>query len=58
MSDDDPIDDALAVLLRPSGDAGAALARGEALDELLEHADEAHPRLLALASARTRRCSR
>ena len=51
MSDDDAIDDALAVLLRPSGDAGAALARGEALDELLEHADEAHPRLLALASA-------
>jgi HEAT repeat protein len=46
----DSIDDALAVLLRPSGDAGAALARGEALEELLEHADEAHPRLLELAT--------
>jgi HEAT repeat protein len=45
----DAIDDALAVLLRPSGDAGAALARGQALEDLLERADEAHPRLLELA---------
>jgi HEAT repeat protein len=45
------LDQALAVLLRPSGDAGAARARGEALGELLERADEAHPRLLELAQS-------
>jgi HEAT repeat protein len=44
------VDDALAALLDPSGDAGAAAARGAALDELLGHADEAHPRLLELAA--------
>jgi HEAT repeat protein len=45
----DAVDDALAALLYPSGDAGAAHARGAALEELLERADEAHPRLLTLA---------
>ena len=49
MSDD--IDRELAVLLRPSGDAGANVMRREALDALLERADEAHPRLLALAAS-------
>ena len=49
MTDD--LDDQLRLLLHPSGDAGAQRARGEALDELLERADEAHPRLLALAQA-------
>lgn len=38
------------ILLWPSGGAGAGLARREALTFLLEHADLAHPRLLALAS--------
>jgi hypothetical protein len=47
----DEVDTALAMLLRPSGDAGAARERAEALEELLAHADEAHPRLLALAGA-------
>lgn len=47
----DEIDHELAVLLRPSGDPGAQRARGEALAALLERADEAHPRLLALAQS-------
>jgi HEAT repeat protein len=47
----DAVDRALARLLRPSGDAGASRARGEALEDLLERADEAHPRLLAVADA-------
>jgi HEAT repeat protein len=47
----DEVDTALAMLLRPSGDAGAARERAEALEELLAHADEAHPRLVALAGA-------
>ena len=51
MSDD--IDRELAILLRPSGDAGANVMRREALDALLERADEAHPRLLALAASDT-----
>lgn len=51
MTDDPDLDDQLRLLLHPSGDAGAQRARGEALDELLERADEAHPRLLALAQA-------
>lgn len=50
MSSADRVDQALTELLRPSGDAGARHARAEALTELLDHADEAHPRLLALAS--------
>ena len=45
----DAVDDALAVLLHPSADAGAAVARGQALEDLLARADEAHPRLLELA---------
>jgi HEAT repeat protein len=49
MSDD--IDDEIATLLRPSGDAGANVMRREALDALLQRADEAHPRLLALAAS-------
>lgn len=47
----DELDDQLRLLLYPSGDAGAQRARGEALSALLERADEAHPRLLALAQA-------
>jgi len=47
----DEVDRELAILLRPSGDAGARRARGEALEALLERADEAHPRLLALAES-------
>ena len=47
----DEVDRELAILLRPSGDAGAGVMRREALDTLLEHADEAHPRLLALAAS-------
>jgi hypothetical protein len=43
------VDDALLALLSPSGDAGAAAARGAALEVLLARADEAHPRLLELA---------
>lgn len=45
------LDRQLRLLLYPSGDAGAQRARGEALQALLEQADEAHPRLLALAQA-------
>jgi len=47
----DEIDREIAILLRPSGDAGANVMRREALDLLLERADEAHPRLLALAAS-------
>jgi HEAT repeat protein len=47
----DEVDRELAILLRPSGDAGAGVMRREALDTLLEHADEAHPRLLALVAS-------
>jgi HEAT repeat protein len=47
----DEIDEEIAILLRPSGDAGANVMRREALDALLERADESHPRLLALAAS-------
>jgi hypothetical protein len=47
----DEIDHEIAILLRPSGDAGANVMRREALDALLERADESHPRLLALAAS-------
>ena len=42
------IDRKIEVLLFPSGDSQFRGAREEALAYLLEHADEAHPRLLAL----------
>jgi HEAT repeat protein len=51
VSDGGDIDRHIATLLRPSGDAGANVMRREALDALLEQADEAHPRLLALAAS-------
>lgn len=45
------IDRHLQALLSPSGDAAYRRLREEALAFLLEHADQAHPRLLAAAAA-------
>jgi len=47
----DEIDRQLQRLLAPSGDAQYQRVRGEALDWLLAHADDAYPRLLAIVDA-------
>jgi HEAT repeat protein len=48
-SETSEIDQRIRVLLFPSGDRQFRGAREQALAYLLEHAEEAHPRLLALA---------
>jgi HEAT repeat protein len=48
MSTPSEVDRQLERLLRPSGDRQYNVARAEALDYLLLHADEAHPKLLAM----------